>query len=88
MLTLVEYTITGLATAGIYAILASGLTLTYMTTGVFNFAHGAVGMICAFFYWQLRYGWGFASAIGLGDLSARPRSGARPRTRMGCHASP
>src|SRR5436190_1041520 len=44
----------GLCTAGIYAIAASGLVLTYTTTGVFNFAHGAVGMLAGFLYWQLR----------------------------------
>jgi branched-chain amino acid transport system permease protein len=53
----VVYTISGLATAGIFAITASGLTLTYATTGVFNFAHGAVGMVAAFAYWQLRTAW-------------------------------
>ncbi|MCU1377910.1 MAG: inner-rane translocator [Acidimicrobiales bacterium] len=53
----VVYSISGLTTAGIYAITASGLTLTYTTTGVFNFAHGAVGMIAAFAYWQLRTQW-------------------------------
>ncbi|MFI5040805.1 MAG: ABC transporter permease [Acidimicrobiales bacterium] len=53
----VVYTISGLATAGIFAITASGLTLTYATTGVFNFAHGAVGMVAAFAYWQLRTSW-------------------------------
>ena len=41
------FTIGGLA-AGIYAITASGLTLTYTTTGIFNWAHGAIGMVCTF----------------------------------------
>ncbi len=51
------FTITGLAIASILAIGASGLVLTYTTTGVFNFAHGAIGMLGAFSYWQLRFGW-------------------------------
>ncbi|MCU1374653.1 MAG: inner-rane translocator, partial [Actinomycetia bacterium] len=59
----VLYTISGLTTASIYAITASGLTLTYTTTGVFNFAHGAVGMIAAFAYWQLRFGWGVPTLL-------------------------
>ncbi len=37
------FTISGLATAGIYAITASGLTLTYATTGIFNFAAAGGG---------------------------------------------
>jgi branched-chain amino acid transport system permease protein len=60
------FTITGLATAGIYAITASGLTLTYTTTGIFNWAHGATGMISAFFYWQLRFGWNLPAPLAIG----------------------
>jgi branched-chain amino acid transport system permease protein len=61
----VLYTISGLTTAGIYAITASGLTLTYTTTGVFNFAHGAVGMVAAFSYWQLRFDWGVPAPLAI-----------------------
>ena len=39
--------VVGLSTAAIYAIIGSGLVLTYTTTGVFNFAHGAAGMLAA-----------------------------------------
>jgi branched-chain amino acid transport system permease protein len=55
------YTIIGIASAAIYAVVASGLVLTYTTTGVFNFAHGAVGMIAAFAFWQLHVSWGWPS---------------------------
>jgi branched-chain amino acid transport system permease protein len=58
-----SFTIVGLATAAIYAIGASGLVLTYTTTGVFNFAHGAIGMLGAFMYWQLRFDWGLPAPI-------------------------
>jgi branched-chain amino acid transport system permease protein len=57
-------TITGLCTAGIFAIAASGLVLTYTTTGIFNFAHGAVGMLAAFSYWQL-LDWGLPTAVAV-----------------------
>jgi branched-chain amino acid transport system permease protein len=53
------FTIGGLATASIYAITASGLTLTYATTGIFNWSHGAIGMLAAFAYWQMHIGWGW-----------------------------
>src|ERR1700754_875242 len=59
------FSISGLTTAGIYAITASGLTLTYVTTGVFNVAHGATGMIAAFAYWQLRFDWGWPAPVAL-----------------------
>jgi branched-chain amino acid transport system permease protein len=51
--------IVGLSTAAIYAIIGSGLVLTYVTTGTFNFAQGAAGMLAAFAYWQLTVGWGW-----------------------------
>ena len=59
------FTIGGLAAAGIYAITASGLTLTYTTTGIFNWAHGAIGMICAFAYWQMSIGWGWPTLVSM-----------------------
>ena len=59
------FTIGGLAAAGIYAITASGLTLTYTTTGIFNWAHGAIGMVCAFAYWQMSIGWGWPTLVSL-----------------------
>ncbi|MGO4255386.1 ABC transporter permease [Marmoricola sp. RAF53] len=48
-----SYTLTGLFTGAAYAIMASGLVLTYSTTRVFNIAHGAIGMVFAFVYWDL-----------------------------------
>jgi branched-chain amino acid transport system permease protein len=51
---LLRYTVFGLAFASIYFVAASGLVVTYTTSGIFNFAHGAVAMIAAFSYWELR----------------------------------
>jgi branched-chain amino acid transport system permease protein len=48
----ISYTLIGLFTGAAYAIAASGLVLTYSTTRVFNIAHGAVGMVFAFVYWD------------------------------------
>ncbi|HEY3724127.1 MAG TPA: ABC transporter permease [Acidimicrobiia bacterium] len=59
------FTIVGLTVASIYAIFASGLVLTYTTTGIFNFAHGAAGMLFAFVYWQLRFDWGWSAPLAL-----------------------
>ncbi len=47
------FVVVGLALGGIYAITASGLVVTYATTGIFNFAQAAIGCFLAFFYWQL-----------------------------------
>src|SRR6195952_1614957 len=62
---LLELTIYGVALASIYAIAASGLVVTYTTSGIFNFAHGAIGMLMAFAYWQVRVEWGWPTWISL-----------------------
>ena len=46
--------INGLITGAVFAIAATGLVVTYSTSGIFNFAHGAIGMFCAYLYWDLR----------------------------------
>jgi branched-chain amino acid transport system permease protein len=62
---LLSYTIVGLVTGCIYALTATGLVVTYTTSGIFNFAHGAIGMMAAFSYWQLTVGWGWSPWIAL-----------------------
>src|SRR2546421_5337835 len=60
-----QYTILGLVSGGVYGIAASGLVVTYTTSGIFNFAHGAVAMLGAFAYWQVRFDWGWPAPIAL-----------------------
>jgi len=48
--------LTGLATGAIYSIMGSGLVLTYTTSGIFNFAHGAIAFTVAYLYYQLHSG--------------------------------
>jgi branched-chain amino acid transport system permease protein len=55
----------GLQAAGIYAVAASGLVVTYATSGIFNFAHGAIGMLAAFSYWELWQNRGWPSWLAL-----------------------
>ena len=51
-------TVAGIATYGcVYAITAMGLVVTYTTSGIFNFAQGAIGMIGAFLFWQVSQGY-------------------------------
>jgi branched-chain amino acid transport system permease protein len=52
-----EFTIIGLVLGSAYAVAASGLVVTYSTSGIFNIAHGAIGMFMAFVYWQLVVPW-------------------------------
>ncbi|MFD0854558.1 branched-chain amino acid ABC transporter permease/ATP-binding protein, partial [Actinomadura adrarensis] len=56
MTELVGYLLSGLVTGAIFALLASGLTLSYSATGVFNFAHGAIGFLVALVFFELTTG--------------------------------
>src|SRR5581483_3122244 len=39
------YLVAGVTAAAVYALAAMGLVLLYSTSGIFNFAHGAIGMV-------------------------------------------
>lgn len=55
----------GLSVGALYAMYATGLVVVYTTTGIFNFAQGAIGVLAAFLYWQLRVDWGWPAPIAL-----------------------
>jgi branched-chain amino acid transport system permease protein len=59
------FLIIGVAISAVYAISATGLVVTYITSGVFNFAHGAIGMFLAFVYWELRINRGWPTPVAL-----------------------
>ena len=48
-----QATVFGVMLGAGYAVAATGLVVTYTTSGVFNFAQGAVGMVAAYGYWEL-----------------------------------
>jgi branched-chain amino acid transport system permease protein len=59
-------TVAGIATYGcVYALAAMGLVVTYNTSGIFNFAQGAIGMIGAFIFWQLSQAWGWNAWVSM-----------------------
>jgi branched-chain amino acid transport system permease protein len=62
---LFQFLLFGLMLGCVYAIAAMGLVLTYTVTGVFNFAHGAVGMLAAFIYFELRVRHGVPTPIAI-----------------------
>src|SRR5918996_51060 len=59
------FLIIGFATSAVYAVSATGLVVTYLTSGVFNFAHGAIGMFLAFVYWELSVNRGWPVPLAL-----------------------
>ena len=72
-----QFTVIGIAVGAAYAILATGLVVTYTTSGVFNFAHGAVGMVAAFSYWEMQqHHWPTALSLVVILLVGAPLFGA------------
>jgi branched-chain amino acid transport system permease protein len=86
------FLVAGIVSGAIYAVTATGLVVTYNTTGVFNFAHGAMGMVLAFVFWQLWQGWGLpvVASLAIVLLVCAPLLGALvERTMMRhLHGSP
>ena len=50
---LLNLVISGAVSGAIYSVMASGLVLTYQSSGIFNFAHGAIAFATAYLYFQL-----------------------------------
>ena len=75
---LLSATVVALFIGASLALSATALVVTYTTTGIFNFAQGAIAMLGAFLYWQLRFDWGVPApiAIVLVVLVAAPLFGA------------
>src|SRR5205807_10558100 len=65
MTTFLSFTIVGIVVGCIYALTSTGLFVTYITSGVLNFAHGAIGMVAAFAFWELtvKDGWPIPLAL-------------------------
>src|SRR5438067_1327244 len=57
MTRLIQIVVAAVPVGSVYALAASGLVLTYRTSRVFNFAHGAVGMFSAFLFYQAWQVW-------------------------------
>src|SRR5438477_12573712 len=47
------FVIAGLTSGSLYGLAAMGLVLTYKTSGIFNFAHGAVAAAAAYLFYEL-----------------------------------
>ena len=66
---LLPYLIAGLVTGSIYGLTATGLVLTYKTSALFNFGHGATAAVAAFLFYSLHVthgmAWPLAAAISV-----------------------
>lgn len=67
---MLPFIIIGLTSGSVFALAAVGLVLTYRTSGVFNFAYGAVAAVSAYLYYFLHVGcgigWPVAFVVALG----------------------
>jgi len=63
------FIITGLTTGAVYGLAGVGLVLTYKTSGVFNFAHGAIAAVAAYVFYSLHvssgWSWPLAAAVAV-----------------------
>jgi branched-subunit amino acid ABC-type transport system permease component len=77
MRNLLPFIIIGIATGAVYALAAMGLVVTYTTSGIFNFAHGAVAMFAAYIFYTLRVDVGLPTwlAAAIAILGVAPAIG-------------
>jgi ABC-type branched-subunit amino acid transport system ATPase component/branched-subunit amino acid ABC-type transport system permease component len=95
-LTVLPLIVAGLTTGSVYALAGVGLVLTYKTSGVFNFGHGALATVAAYLFYALHTQHGvpwpiaaflcvFVAGPVLGllmELMARALTGASLATRV------
>ncbi|GAA3389356.1 ABC transporter permease subunit [Cryptosporangium minutisporangium] len=58
MIELLALVVSGAVTGALFAIMASGIVLTYQSSGTLNFAHGAIAFVTAYLFYQLNTGLG------------------------------
>jgi branched-subunit amino acid ABC-type transport system permease component len=77
MKSVLPFIVIGVTTGAVYALASMGLVVTYTTSGVFNFAHGAVGMFATFVFQELRttQGWPTPLAFAAAVLVVAPAIG-------------
>jgi ABC-type branched-subunit amino acid transport system ATPase component/branched-subunit amino acid ABC-type transport system permease component len=67
-----RFALLGVGAGALYVLAATGVVLIYRGSGVVNFAHGAMGMIGTYVFWELseQHGWPTPVALVVGVLSS------------------
>jgi branched-subunit amino acid ABC-type transport system permease component len=69
---LLPFLVIGVVSGSLYGLAGMGLVLTYKTSGIFNFAHGAVAAASAFAFYELHvvhgWAWPLALLVAVGGL--------------------
>ncbi len=70
---LAPFIVIGITVGSLYGLAAIGLVLTYQTTGIFNFAHGAIGALAVYVFYflhtQHNVAWPLAALACLGVVA-------------------
>jgi ABC-type branched-subunit amino acid transport system ATPase component/branched-subunit amino acid ABC-type transport system permease component len=71
------FIVIGLTSGAVYGLAGVGLVLTYKTSGVFNFAYGALAAVAAYAFYVLHVlnGWAWPLAAGVAILVLGPAMG-------------
>lgn len=74
---MLQYIVVGLVFGSIYALAASGLVVTYVSTGVLNFAFGSFAYFVArtYYYLHIEEGWGILASAAMCLLVLAPGMG-------------
>ena len=56
LLQLLPFVVAGIASGAIYGLAGTGLVLTYKSSGIFNFGHGAIATVAAYVFYGLHSG--------------------------------
>src|SRR4051795_4548032 len=69
--------LSGAVTGAIYSLVAAGLTLSYVSTGIFNFSYGAAAFASAYVFYELHSGlhWAIVPAAAVTILVFAPLLG-------------
>ena len=74
---MLQFVIAGLVLGGIYAICSAGLVITYTSSGILNFAFGAMAYFIARFYYYLhtQQNWAIVASAVVSIVIAGPLLG-------------
>ena len=84
---MLQFVIAGLVLGGIYAIASAGLVITYTSSGILNFAFGAIAYFIARFYYYLHTQQNWGIVTGRLRRHRDRRAGARRRPLRRCSSA-
>src|SRR5688500_6485354 len=58
-----RFALLGLGLGALYALAAQGMLVIYRGSGVLNFSQGAIGMVGAYLYWEVKVKHGLPSPL-------------------------